>query len=171
VDSFKTIAYNKHHDQRSKPTIWDQSTYFWVKNNPPQQTALVAKASLLDWLRQFGISCEQSGWLVESDLGKLCIKFSTIWHSGVYKFQQIRDEDYDYLVCLGISPHQAHLWFVPKTEVDNRIIGIAGQHRGSSANDTFWLSIDPTYAHAWLNNYGGTIGQAETMLSGLARNV
>ena len=44
------------------------------------------------------------------------IKFSTLWKSGVYKFQQIRDQEYDAMVLLGISPFSAACWIVPKAE-------------------------------------------------------
>jgi hypothetical protein len=36
------------------------------------------------------------------------IKFSTLWQEGIYNFQQIRDQNYEYAVCLGISPFEAH---------------------------------------------------------------
>jgi hypothetical protein len=43
------------------------------------------------------------------------IKFSTLWESGVYKFQQIRDQDYEYF------------FFRAKRKAKNRIYGILGR--------------------------------------------
>ena len=37
-----------------------------------------------------------------------------LWQTGTYKFQQIRNQNYRFVVCLGISPHDAHCWIIPK---------------------------------------------------------
>ena len=36
------------------------------------------------------------------------IKTSTLWKNGVYMFQQLRDQNYAFVICLGISPLNAH---------------------------------------------------------------
>ncbi len=41
------------------------------------------------------------------------IKFSTLWRDrGGYTFQQLRDQNYEVAVFLGISPFDAHCWVV-----------------------------------------------------------
>ena len=42
------------------------------------------------------------------------IKFSTLWAKQFYKFQQIGDQNYEFLVCLGVSPFTAHAWVFEK---------------------------------------------------------
>ncbi|MDA8399734.1 MAG: hypothetical protein M0008_06755 [Actinomycetota bacterium] len=50
------------------------------------------------------------------------IKVSTLWQSGVYKFQQIRDQEYDYLLYLGVPPFDAHAWLLPKSVLFEHVI-------------------------------------------------
>lgn len=44
---------------------------------------------------------------------KVEIKFSTLWEQGDYVFQQLRNQDYEYALLLGVSPLTAHAWLVP----------------------------------------------------------
>lgn len=95
------------------------------------------------------------------------IKFSTLWKAGVYKFQQIRDQRYDYLFALGISPHDAHAWILPKTILHQEVIGRMGQHTGADATDTAWLSITLGDEHEWMEPYGGSLAVVRDVLSEL----
>lgn len=92
------------------------------------------------------------------------IKFSTLWKSGVYKFQQIRDQDYDYLFALGISPFNAHAWVLSKSILYQEVIGHTGQHTGADATDTAWLSVTVGNEHEWLEPYGGSLAAAREFL-------
>jgi len=47
------------------------------------------------------------------------IKFSTLW-AGFYKFQQLRDQNYEFVICLGVSPFDAHCWAIPKSVLMER---------------------------------------------------
>lgn len=82
---------------------------------------------------------------------------------GFYKFQQIRDQNYDMIVCLGVSPFDAHCWAMTKDEVMGRCgrpdgEGLPHQHGGQAGTDTCWLTVDPAAAHAWLKPHGGSLG-------------
>ncbi|MCY3572914.1 MAG: hypothetical protein F4Y70_05595 [Chloroflexi bacterium] len=91
------------------------------------------------------------------------VKFSTLWKSGIYKFQQFRDQNYDVAICLGLSPFDAHCWVLPKETIMRNwgnVPGLGGQHGGADARDTAWLSVSPTRVHDWLSPWGGTLSQA-----------
>jgi hypothetical protein len=51
------------------------------------------------------------------------VKFSTLWESGHYKFQQIRDQNYEFAVCLGFSPFDVHCWVISKELLRQYVIG------------------------------------------------
>ena len=94
------------------------------------------------------------------------IKFSTPWSPGwFYKFQQIRDQNYEYVVCLGVEPFSAQCWVIPKSVLEEYVIGKMGQHGGQGARDTDWLTVYPTHPPDWLGAYGGTLAQAFEVLS------
>jgi len=88
------------------------------------------------------------------------VKFSTLWESGVYTFQQIRDQNYEYAVFLGISPYEAHCWFVTKPLLRQYVIGHLPQHAGKAGSDTFWLTFQVDNPPDWLRPFGGTLSQA-----------
>ncbi|MCX7606925.1 MAG: hypothetical protein N2170_06650 [Bacteroidia bacterium] len=81
---------------------------------------------------------------------RLEVKFSTLWRTGVYKFQQLRDQPYDLLICLGLSPQEAHLWVFSKNEAFHYA---TPQHGGKEGEDTYWLSFPP----GELQEYGGKL--------------
>ena len=97
------------------------------------------------------------------------IKFSTRWKQGVYKFQQIRDQDYDQLVCLGVSPFDAHAWVIPKAVLHDHVIGQMGQHTGAGGQDTAWISFPTGAPLPWMREYGGQLSDALHRLSELGR--
>ncbi len=85
---------------------------------------------------------------------KIEIKLSTLWESGVYKFQQLRDQDYEYALLLGVSPQIAHAWLVPKTVAMQRS---TPQHGGARGTDTRWISFPAASPPEWLLKFGGSL--------------
>ena len=96
------------------------------------------------------------------------IKFSTLWKKGIYRFQQIRDQNYEYAVCLGISPQEAHCWVISKVLLLDHVIGHTPQHRGGLGTDTFWFSVDPNNPPDWLVDCGGSLDEAFRVLRSLS---
>jgi len=92
------------------------------------------------------------------------IKFSTLWESGVFKFQQIRDQHYDFAICLGLCPLDARCWVVPKEMLLLHVIGHTGQHGGAGGTDTAWMSFGPDEPYNWLRQYGGRLRDAVRVL-------
>jgi hypothetical protein len=107
------------------------------------------------------------------------IKFSTLWKSGIYKFQQLRDQSYSFAICLGVSPFDAHCWVIPKGELVARwqesirvgqgVGGIQPQHGGVAGRDTAWLTVKPSDPPAWLTKHGGGLAEAAAFLGKNAR--
>ena len=95
------------------------------------------------------------------------IKMSTLWDSGSYRFQQLRDQAYEFVVCLGISPFDAHCWALPKSEIMKhwRAGDIASQHGGSRGQDTAWIEVNPDDVPSWLAKHGGRLTDAVTSIS------
>ena len=100
---------------------------------------------------------------------RLEIKSSSLWESNAYRFQQIRNQNYDFIILFGASPAEYHLWVMTKDEIMKAINddyqGLSQQHGGSSARGDipYWLKINPADIPPWLKDYGGTLAD------GLAR--
>lgn len=85
---------------------------------------------------------------------KVEIKFSTLWEQGDYVFQQLRDQDYELVVLLGVSPTAAHGWVVPK------VVAMANsrpQHGGARGSDTRWLRFRAANPPPWMSEFGGEL--------------
>ncbi len=90
----------------------------------------------------------------------IAIKNSMLWKSNVYRFQQIRTEGPDYLICFGISPKNVHCWVLTKKlAIEKGRI----QHRGANGSE-YWLTIDPYNIDNWLLKCGGSLEKVTELL-------
>ena len=142
---------------------WRGSPFAWIRTCPSRQRGKIGEQLVSGWCAEKGLSVGRSGD-TEADRvikdHRVEIKFSTLWANGVYKFQQIRDQDYELLVCLGLSPFEARCWVIPKAALYDHVIGHTPQHTGAGGTETFWLSVRPNEPPAWMKSYGGTLDQA-----------
>lgn len=147
---------------------WQGSPFRWIKSHPSRTVGAIGEALVAGWSAAKGFDVVRSG---DSDADRIIqghrieIKFSTLWKSGVYKFQQIRDQDYDYCFCLGVSPFDAHAWLLPKSVLREHVIGKMGQHTGAGAQDTAWLSFQVGVEFEWMRPHGGTLGSVRDLLT------
>lgn len=136
---------------------WTDSPFAWILTLPSRSRGAAGEAIVDQWLTQNGFAVRPPR---SSDCDrivnghKLEIKFSTLWRSGGYKFQQLRDQDYESVLCLGVSPHDVHAWFIPK-----RIAweNSRPQHGGSAGVDTRWLCFQADAPPTWLKSHGGKL--------------
>ena len=98
---------------------------------------------------------------------RIQVKLSTLWSNGEYRFQQIRDQNYEYLLCLGLSPDDVHTWLIPKEELLLHLQGRAGQHTGAGARETYWMAVAPGGGERWLVDYGSQLSDVRAALLAL----
>ena len=122
------------------------------------------------WLAMQGFAVEPAG---DSEADRVVnghrveIKFSTLWKQGIYVFQQIRDQRYDWLICLGVSPFDAHAWVLSKSYLLNgwgKLEGFKSQHGGQDGKDTAWMRVKSSAPHDWLHGKGGSLQEAAEVL-------
>lgn len=136
-----------------------------MRARPSRQVGVIGEKLVAGWLATKGFNVNRSP---NADAARVIegkrteIKFSTLWESGVYRFQQIRDQDYELLICLGVSPFDAHCWAIPKREVVARWKAgeIQSQHGGTSGQETGWLFVQVGHEPDWLQKWGGHLGEA-----------
>lgn len=152
-------------------SIWDGSPFEWVKTMSSASKGKLGKRLVFQWCAIKGLSTSnspdsQADMLINGH--RVEIKFSTLWEANIYKFQQIRDQNYEYAVCLGISPNDAHCWVISKKMLKKYVIGHMGQHTGSAGQETAWFSVNPKFPPDWLSPCGGTLAQAYIVLKSLS---
>jgi hypothetical protein len=151
---------------------WAGSPFAWIRTLPSRQRGKIGEQLVAGWCAAKGLDVIGSGdseadrviagWRVE-------VKFSTLWASGVYKFQQIRDQRYDYVICLGLAPFDARCWLIPKSVLREHVIGHTPQHAGRRGTDTFWLSLSAANPPEWLSDCGGTLARVHELLQVASR--
>lgn len=152
--------------------LWADSPFEWILHLPAGSKGKLGKQLVYQWCALKGLAvdrCSDS----EADMlingHRVEVKFSTLWKSGVYKFQQIRDQNYEYSVCLGISPFEAHCWVLSKAILKRFVIGHLGQHTGSEGKETAWITVDPKIPPEWITQFGGPLADAFLVLKSFSR--
>jgi hypothetical protein len=114
---------------------------------------------ILSWAASKGIQSERTRTtneiLILNGI-QYAIKFSMLWKSGVYQFQQIKSDGPDFILCFGISPFEAHCWVF---ERDYAISHSKQQHKGAKGAE-YWLEINPNEIPNWASDHGGTLDDA-----------
>lgn len=144
---------------------WAGSPFAWIKTQASRRVGSIGEQLVSGWCAAKGFDVIKSP---DSEADRVIagrrveIKFSTLWETRKYAFQQVRDQNYEYSIWLGISPFNAHCWVIPK---DILLQQLKGQHRGVTGRDTRWLQgLDPLAPPEWLDQYGGTLNEAFAVL-------
>lgn len=167
-----SLAKFIRNDLEGQSVAWESSPFSWVLQLPAAKKGKLGKQLIYQLCAIKGLAVEKSSDS-EADMmingHRVEVRFSTLWESGVYKFQQIRDEDYEYSVCLGISPFDVHCWVLSKEILERYVIGHLGQHTGSNSKETAWITVNPITPPEWISPYGGTLNEAFSVLKKLGR--
>ena len=159
--------------ESDEPDPWQDSPFGWIRTHPSRTVGAIGEKLVAAWCAANGFNVVRSP---DSEADRVIeghrfeIKFSTVWQTGIYKFQQIRDQDYDFLFALGISPFNAHAWILPKSVLSTRPSGLRRQHGGARGRDTDWLRVTVGHEHEWMSPYGGTLAAAREFLVGLGED-
>jgi hypothetical protein len=149
---------------------WAGSPFAWIRTRPSRQKGAIGEQLVAGLAAAKGLDVLRAG---DSEADRVIngrrveIKFSTLWESGVYKFQQIRNQRYDVCLLLGLSPFTAACWVVPKAVLLDQPFkeGLSHQHGGASGTDTVWLSFPADRPPRWLERYGGRLSDAIRLLA------
>jgi hypothetical protein len=151
---------------------WVNSPFEWILHLPAGSKGRLGKLLVYQWCALKGLAVDrcndsEADMLINGHRAE--VKFSTLWKSGDYTFQQIRDQNYEFAIFLGISPFEAHCWVLSKLILKQYVIGHMGQHTGSRGKETAWVTINPRNPPKWVIPYGGKLEDAFRVLKVLKR--
>ena len=135
---------------------------------------IVKPSNTLEYDRLFSLSSQDSD---EPQL-KVEIKGSTLWQrSYIYSFGGLRNQNYDLLILLGLSPKIAHCWVIEKRRLMKNDQWKPRQkfqpQYGGAAKEVrhvFRLQFrplnapKPTNTPDWLKEFGGSLEDATKVL-------
>lgn len=151
---------------------WAGSPFEWILKTPSRSKGAIGELLVEGWAAHRGFTVRRSP-SSEADRvingHRIEIKMSTLWKSGGYKFQQIRDQAYDYCLCLGLSPFEVHAWLLPKGLLHEYAIGHMGQHTGAAGSDTAWLGFPADAPYDWMKPYGYRLDDVAFLLNEAGR--
>ena len=166
-----SIAGELRHQYETDDAEWEGSPFQWIRCRPSRQRGAIFERIVSAWCQDKGFSVTRSA-NSDADLviegHRVEVKGSTLWtDQPQYKFQQIRDQQYDFCFCLGVSPFDVHAWYIPKSELmdDQLRQGLRPQHGGQSGSDTRWLSFLAQQPPEWLAAFGGTLSEVQILIS------
>ncbi len=154
--------------------LWRDSPFYWIKSRPSRSIGAIGEKLVAGWSATKGFNVvrpNNSDYDRQIEGLKVEVKFSTLWTDFPrYTFQQLRDQDYDYVFLLGISPFDAHAWFVPKSEVTyNRPPELMPQHNPKKEPNTRWLTFEAANPPAWLTRFGGSLAHVALLIAQAAK--
>ena len=139
---------------------WIGSPFAWIRSQASRRRGKIGEEMIEQWCAGAGLRVDPSpdsdcDLVIEEHRAE--VKFSTRWENNLYVFQQLRDQDYEFVVCLGISPFEARLWAIPKDILRAQPEGVSPQHGGASGTDTLWMRVDADTPPSWLDEWGGSL--------------
>jgi len=140
---------------------WEGSPFDWFRKKPSATKGRIGRDLVSGLIEAAGYPPSRQGTTIKVGSKLIRVKTSLMWGAGDFKFEQLRDNDYDFVFCLGLYPMTSYGWLVPKEEliVDGNMQdreGLTPQHGGMSGTEDFWLTVNVANIPDWLAPYGGT---------------
>lgn len=164
-------VFRELEEQHLADSPWEGSPFKWVLSQPSGAKSAIARDFVRSWAWSYGKALkparlQHQPFLRLDDL-LFQVKFSTLWDSGTYRFQQFKEGPQDYALCLGLSPDNVHLWLIPAEKLQVHVIGTSGQHTGVESTETWWFETSPHQPLWWLQDCGGALSSAGQLLQEL----
>jgi hypothetical protein len=152
---------------------WETSPFGWIrKMSSIKVRGTIGEQLVAGWLAARGFNVARA---THSDADRIIekkameIKFAMLGQSGSYVFNQFRDQRYDGVICLGVSPFDAHCWLLSKADVMKEwreLRHIKTQHDPQNPNaNTGILTVKAHNPPDWFRAYVGTLHDGLTHIS------
>lgn len=166
-----TLATNIK-DNYPESTMWEGSPFQWITRLSSKRIGAVGELLVQNW-------CQEKGYKVRRPIGsssydrvinghRVEIKYSKLWDNRTYRFQQLRNQDFDFYFWIGVSPRNVQAWFIPKEYlklgVGPQPEGVIPQHGGKSGQDTWWIKVDADSPPEWMEHFGGSLSDVNQIL-------
>lgn len=129
---FANIAAEIHQSYRGNDDgEWVNSPFAWIRSMPSRTVGAIGEKLVSAWCLELGLDVVrapdgEADRLISGN--RVEIKFSTRWQNGEYRFQQIRNQNYEFLFALGtLAVRSARM-----ADTEGRAAGIRHRKNGSA---------------------------------------
>jgi hypothetical protein len=143
---------------------WGDSPFAWMLQLAPTTKGSIGVKLVTQLLRHAGLEVVKrtssdhdmvaNNWKVEV---KLCLAWAD--DGQTYTFQQFRDQDWEFAVCLGLRANEAHCWVLTKSVVWSDRTD-SHHARGEETKWIQGLNPDALGKWSWMSDYGGELSMA-----------
>jgi hypothetical protein len=142
---------------------WEGSPFDWFRKRPSATKGKIGRDFAASLIEDSGFKIVRRGIALKVNGKTIRVKLSLMWGAGSLTFEQIKDDPFDYLICIGLYPENSYGWLIPKDEMIVKgnaqgRLGFRGQHVRPGENPSdFWIKgLNPVDPFEWLWPYGGT---------------
>jgi hypothetical protein len=145
---------------------WIEHPLAWIRSKPSARIGKIGRLFVMGLCKKANLQVKGVGYALLIGKKKYQVRFSTGWSGGGFKFEQLRFEKYEAVICLGITPQRAYAWVIPQTvifDTTGTILkkdGLTPQHKGKGGSETAWINVNVQEIPSWMTQYGETISQA-----------
>ncbi len=142
-EDFKSLAVTAsmlQNESKEINELWKNSPFEWLHYLRSSQKEKIGKELILSWLKSEGV-------MLELNKQKVSLKFSTLFADGKYDFREISKDNYDHLLCFGISPFEAHAWVFERAD----LLAHLNEDR---------ITLNPRKLPTWVNKAEGSLKSA-----------
>jgi site-specific DNA-methyltransferase (adenine-specific) len=152
-------------DLEQQNELWKESPFAWLLEFSDRQKDRLGCRLAAAWLESQGQQVEElsnssSDLLVNGH--RIAVRFSTLTAYGKYRFEYIHGQEVDHVLCLGISPAQAHVWVFSQEEA---LQHARRQRQGGRPR----MLINPADPPDWARSRGGALEDGLQVIKGLKK--
>jgi len=97
----KALSSNYPEVKTPEDEAWEGSPFDWFRKKPSATKGRIGRDLALCLLDAAGFSASRKGVELEVNGITIRVKTSLIWGAGEFMFEQFRDTDFDFALCLG----------------------------------------------------------------------
>jgi|ERR1700733_8915621 len=145
--------------------FWKDSAFDYIRRLPSRTRGTIGQTLARSVFEEYGYNPTKRLNSFDVKHKNVISRYSTVWETGDWKFQQVRNTAFEFLFCLGLYPGSASAWLIPKDELymsDGSLTerdGWGRQHGGKSGREDAWLIVHPESIPPWLGDFGGDISK------------
>ena len=162
IEIAESLKDGKTQQEEQKIAIWAGSQLAWTRSLAAGTKGKLGRQLVIELCRDEGLTAIQRRFLVYVENKAVSVKCSVLGLEGNYFFENVKEDGYQFLFCLGISPHDVHAWVIPSEKLQE------AKHQHGKADQ--WMIVAPNNPPELFRECGPS-GEIDEALKALRRHL